>query len=226
MKFAALLKKDLKDIGGWTIAAFIITVVIFALAAWQEMVELGYKFDLDSPDYYFGQLVHSPLTVAARWIPFISITLCLILAIVQFYAPFFARTWAYTIHRSVKPETIVFSRILAAVISLFVGIGIPYSILFVYASFQTAYPFPPSIRVLTDGLLILFLAMIIYAGMALTAVNKRKWYTTKALPLILSAFLYGIALTYQTPVTSLATAAVFFALLLSQIVGTFCNREF
>ena len=230
MRFAALLKKELTEALPWIILALIALLLIGSLIihneqeykwAWSARnVEAG-----SSPNLYDLNMRY-PLYEVGGLIFFVSIVLAVALGITQFLVPFFRRNWAYTIHRSVKPTTILWAKFTTAVISMVLGVGLIWTMLFLYARQPGKFPFPPSPRVLLDGWLFILLAMVVYFATVLTAVGTTKWYTTRAFPLAFTFFIYIIALSNQTPLSFTIIALIAAAGFCAQTVHTFTNREF
>ena len=230
MRFAALVKKELTEASPAILTIAILLMLIGALIIhseqnYQNEWDFG-KFKAGEPQGRHTFMKWYPLHRAGPLIIVFSIALAAGLGAGQFMEPFYRRNWAYTIHRSVKRTTILWAKFTAAAISMVIGVGLIWTMLYLYACQPGKFPFPPSPRVLLDGWLFILMSMVVYFAMVLTAVSTTQWYTTRVFPLVFTGLVYVIALSRQTPLSFAVIALIASAGFCLQIVHTFTNREF
>jgi hypothetical protein len=230
MRFAALLKKELRQALPWMLLA-LIALLFFGSLIIQSEQEHQWTWNANNIKADSSMSLHSldmryPLYEMGGWLIAISIALAVALGVTQFLLPFFQRNWAYTIHRSVNLTTILLAKFTAAAIAMVLSIGVIWTLLYQYACQPGMFPFPPSERVLLEGWLFILMAMVIYFATALTAVSPTKWYTTRVFPLVFTLFVYIIAFSGQTPLYFVIIALIAATGFCVQTIHTFTNREF
>ena len=230
MRFTALLKKELREALPWIALVLIAILLIGSLTIHNEQKHQwsqgAHNVKAGSSPNLRNLNMRQPLYEMGPLVITLSIALAVALGITQFLLPFFQRNWAYTIHRSVNRTTILLSKFTAAAIAMVLGIGVIWTLFYLYACQPGKFPFPPPKHVLTDGWLFILMAMVVYFATALTSVSTTKWYTTRVFPLVFTLFVYIIALSNQTPLSLAIIALIAAAGFCVQIVHTFTNREF
>lgn len=230
MRFATLLKKELKEALPWIMLAVVAMLLIGSLIIHEEQ-KYQYSWNVRGLEAGTSQEMRSmtmryPLYGVGGLVISVSIGLAVALGISQFMVPFFRRNWAYTIHRSIKRTTILWAKFTAAAISMALGVGIVWTLFYLYALQPGKFPFPPSGRVLLDGWLFILLAMVAYFAMVLTAIGTSKWFTTRLFPLVFTFLIYMIALSYQSLLSFTIITLIAAAGFCTQTVHAFVNREF
>jgi len=230
MKFLALLKKELRQCLPWLIAAALLLLIFgFMVIRLQESDRYDWRYRVFETGraistYQLEQrsqlLPLSPLLLLS------SLGLGLTLAIVQFWIPFFTKTWGFELQRPVRRTTILLARIFAAAIAFIVSVGLIWLLLYSYAARPGVWFVPPTERVFIEGWIFIALGFIAYLGAALCGLSSAKWYTTKIFGLAFAAFiLFGVMLEWRITAALIWLVLGAF-ILLTQITYTFANREF
>ncbi len=231
MRFLALLKKELRECLPWILLAVILFLGIAGL-------ELRSRTYYGHRGWYAGEMSQgssvnpyrferrSPLEVTGVWLFLVSIGLGLVIGIRQFWVPHFTKEWGFTIHRSVKRKTILFAKLLAAVISFAVSVTAIWCLLYWYASLPQNFPLPPTARVFIEGCVLILLGLVVYLGMALSGLSRNQWYTGKMFGLGFAAVVMAFTFMQWQLVYCFVGLIVGFVILLSQLIDIFLKREF
>ena len=231
MRFSALLRKELRECMPWILLA---AIAFLAIGGFVLRMETRTQRD----NWYYSRIEpgstvelyrlirFTVLTLSGVWLFLISIGLGLALGIRQFWMAHFTKTWSFELHRSVSRVTILFAKLCAAITGFFISIGIVWIILYQYACRPGLFIIPPAFRVFIEGWIFIALGYVAYLGTALVGLIEARWYTTKIFGLGFATFVVFMTL-YQWKLTWAFVAFIIgFAILLSQIIYTFLNREF
>ncbi len=231
MRFVALFKKELREAAPWTILAAVVMLLICG-----SLVSFWMKYTGGELPYWHvepGETVtHYNLfrqSVLADCGPVILLTtagLGLILAVRQFMVPIFLKTWSFTIHRSASPISILLAKVAAAIVSLCLGVGAVWTVLFFWASRPGDLPYVPRPEVLGEGWLMIALGMVAYFGMVLTSLSTARWYTTKIFPLAFAGGVFALVLVQSSTAWFVGVMVIGLVILASQVVHALLNREF
>jgi ABC-type transport system involved in multi-copper enzyme maturation permease subunit len=230
MRFAALVKKELREALPWAVLAMVIFVVIGILNIggqqrhWWNWEQWNVSPNKNLNVWNFSN--QSPLYEIGPLLMLLAPALGIALGARQFWLPFFARTWAFTFHRSVSRSTIVWSKIVATLIVFTVSLVGVWLLFYAYASTPGRYPFPPSARTLIHGFFFIIIGFAAYLAMALTSIGTTKWYTTRLMPIAFTFLVSMFIVSMSNLVLSSVILAATLALLLTQLIGTFNNRQF
>jgi hypothetical protein len=228
MKFAALLKKELRICLPWLLLSAVVFVVIGSIMM-KGMVLIQ--------DYYINHqdvfregwdwsTPRSPISEFAALILITSLALGIILAVVQFFLPDLFGTWAFTIHRSIKPQAIIWSKFAAAGITFLISLGLFWTLFYSYAAVPGRFYLPVFFRTYLEGWIYIAAGLIAYWGTALSSISTAHIYTTRLLGMtVATGVIFFIVLQ-----TSIAGAVIWAAggacVLIVQIFHTFLTREF
>ena len=125
MRFLALLKKELRECMPWLLLAMIIlllfgTPTLHISAREQRMYGGDWNQNPGTRVSYWELTDHSPLSSVGPLMLFTCIGLGLALAGRQFWMPHFVKTWAFTIHRSVRRADVLWAKLGAGAISFLI----------------------------------------------------------------------------------------------------------
>ena len=135
MKFAALLKKELRICLPWLLLSILVFIVIGSILMKSIMLNQQYYINqvyTDSYEYRSGPIC--PIRDFAPLLLIISLALGVSLAVVQFFLPGLFKTWAFTIQRSIKPSMIIFSKFTAAGVTFLISLGLLWTLFYSYAA--------------------------------------------------------------------------------------------
>ena len=157
---------------------------------------------------------------------FISISLGVGLGILHFWVPLLTRTWAFLLHRSISRTTILCSKLLCAALAFGGGLGIPWIWAHWYVNHVKTTGFPPNPQVLSEGWLFIGLGFVMYLGIALSAMSKARWYTTRFFSVIFAIFVLCWMFYLSSTSVAFSLLLISTVILLSQLVVTFSHKEF
>lgn len=228
MKFAALLKKELRICLPWLLLTAVVFVIIGSLM--MHGMVLSQQARLTHQQVYRDgwnwSTPRSPISEFAALILITSLALGIILAVVQFFLPELFKTWAFTIHRSIKPKTIVWSKFTVATITFLISLGLFWTLFYSYAAVPGRFHMPIFFRTFLEGWIYILAGLIAYWGTALSAISTAHIYTTRLLGMVVATGAIFI-MALQTSITSaVITAAAGACILIIQIFHTFLSREF
>ena len=116
MRFVALFKKELRETAPWTILAAVVMLLICG-----GLVSFWMKYTGGEPPYWrvepgetvslYDLLRRSELADCGPVILLTTAGLGVILAARQFMVPISLKTWAFTIHRSTSPISILLAKV-------------------------------------------------------------------------------------------------------------------
>ncbi|MFA6186285.1 MAG: hypothetical protein WC770_03605 [Phycisphaerae bacterium] len=229
MKFNALLYKEIRECLPYVIGAAIL-LIAFGFTTVQMGVDpdtINNRYMAFSNANQWGWNLFRGYFIQPAGVSVLIFTIALgiALAIHQYSVEFFVRTWGFLLHRSVNRGTILASKLLAGLLS-FVPLLIIWGLFFLYAHNKRYFPIPPTERIFMEGLIFVAFGFVSYLAVAMAALNKAKWYTTKTLSVAFGIWMF-ITLAVQWQLFwAWITIAVATAILLVQIIDTFLNREF
>jgi hypothetical protein len=231
MRFSALLRKELRECLPWLLLAAIVFTAASSIILRVDILNesfINHRLSRFSPGNTIGynELTYYPkIREAGIWLFLLSIGLGLALGVRQFWLPNFTRTWPFLLHRSVNRQTILSAKLIAAILTLVISLGLTWTALYWYAGRLEAFKVPLSFRVFIEGWIFIIIGFVCYLGTALSGLSKAKWYTTKIFGIAFAILL--IIIFSQSTLTWLIMIITFFlAVLLSQIIHTFLLREF
>ncbi|HEG44503.1 MAG TPA: hypothetical protein ENH94_10695 [Phycisphaerales bacterium] len=230
MKFLAIYKKELREALPWILAAiaifgFIVTMVIMSQRShwfysdnWGKMA--------DSPVRAYQFIKYSPANSCGPLFFFTSIGLGLALGVRQFWMPKFSKTWAFTLHRSIRREGIFFAKLASSVTAFILGLGIPWTLYYEYLTRPDIVPIPLSFRILLEGWAFVLIGILIYSGTAVSGLSRGRWFGTKMFYLIFAIIVMIIAFISQGLLGFTITIVIGLAVLLVQLFNMFMSKEF
>ncbi|MHC4637689.1 MAG: hypothetical protein ACYTBP_09400 [Planctomycetota bacterium] len=231
MRLITLIRKELRESLPWLLLA---AIVLAGIGAYVLRMEIVYKTNIwrynhveqgkITNSWYLFKYSH--LSVIGAWLFILSITLGLVLAVVQFWMHFFTRTWGFTLHRSAGRGQILVSKLAAGVISFILSLGLVWTLLYLYSIQSGLFFGPPSLRTFIEGWIFILLGFIVYLGTALMSLSRARWYTTRIFPLVFAGLVLIIVCTQWRLITAFAVIIIFVVILLSQVTERFLNREF
>jgi hypothetical protein len=230
MRFIALLKNELRESMPWmllaTIGLLTVSILVIRMDAASGASRWYYSTSPGSvvPSYYLAH--YCALATPGSWLLVIAIGLGLVLAGRHFAMPFITRTWPFLLHRSASRMTILAAKLAAAAIAFFVCLGGAWVILYHYASVADLSMTPPPLQVFVEGCLFILVGVVFYCGTALSILTVSRWYTTKGFGAMLATVVFFVAILGSSRPRALVVIIDGAAILLSQIVHTFRNREF
>jgi len=227
MKFAALLKKELRICLPWLLLSSVVFVIIGAIMMKGMMLnQQHYINQVYTDNYGYRSGPVCPIRDFGPLLLITSLALGVILAVVQFFLPGLFKTWAFTLHRSVKPQAIIWPKFTAAGITFLVSLGLFWTLFYSYASVPGRFYLPVFFRTYLDGWIYILAGLIAYWGTALSSVSTAHMYTTRKLGLAVATGVIFL-MVLQTSITGAVIAAAIGAcILIIQIFHTFLSREF
>jgi len=231
MRFSALLRKELRECLPWLLLAMIIFIAASSIILRVEILEekIDSRMSRFSPGNVIG---HHELTYSSRipviglWLFLLSIGLGLVLGVRQFWLPNFTGTWPFLLHRSVNKETILAAKLIAAILTLVISLGLTWVAIYWYASRVEAFKVPLPFRVFFEGCIFIIMGFVIYLGTALSGLSRAKWYTTKIFGIAFVVTLLFVIFAQLTLAGAVLIITFSVVILLSQIIHTFLLREF
>lgn len=227
MKFHALLKKELRLCLPWLLLIAVAFGIIGAIMI-KGMV-LGQQHHINQDVYRDGWNTSTPSSPIREFAPltlFAALALGIILGVVQFFLPELFGTWAFTIHRSVKPQLIIQSKLAAAMLTFFVSLGLLWTFFYSYAAVPGRFYIPIFFKTYLEGWVYILAGLIVYAGTALSSISTAHIYTTRLLGVATAAIIIFLMLWQASITGALITAAVGAFILITRIFDTFLTREF
>jgi hypothetical protein len=230
MRFSALLYKELRECLPWLFLAAIIFIAASSIILRVEILNesfINHRLSRLSPGNAVGYnfTYYPKIKEAGIWLFLLSIGLGLVLGVRQFWLPNFTRTWPFLLHRSVNRETILAAKLIAAILTLVISLGLTWVAIYWYASRVEAFKVPLPFRVFFEGWIFIIMGFVCYLGTALSGLSIAKWYTTKIFGIVFAFLL--IIIFAQLTLSGLVMIITFsMVILLSQIVHTFGGREF
>lgn len=233
MRFLALVRKELRESLPWLLLAglLLLGVGLMALRAQAHTARLDYwapprglaPGETVDPHRLlrFGRLELPDL-----WLAFTAPALGLILGIRHFWVPLFTQTWSFLLHRSAARITIFAAKLTAAVIAFVVSLGAVWTGLYWYACRPEIFPIPEPIMTLATGWIYIALGFVVYLGTALSALSVARWYTTRIFGLTFAAMAVFVILMQWNPRWIITLMILTFAILLSQTIAAFLDREY
>jgi len=230
MKFLSLFKKEFREILPWILLASLV-FVFFSVVILQSHL---YGFYHHTHKHWGpGSEIRShelaqqlPLHDVGPLLFLVCAGLGIIMAARQFWMPGFLKTWAFTIHRSVKRTTLLRAKILAAAAGFVVSMGVLWTLLFIYAVKSNLYGYPPPLRIYIEGWVLVIMGMMTYFGAALAGLSTAKWYTSKMAGIAFAVIMFMLVFIQISLAWNFVMILIGFAILVSQIVHTFLNRQF
>jgi hypothetical protein len=232
MRFSALLYKELRECLPWLLLAAIVFIAASSIILRMEILNesfINHRLSRFSPGNTIGyyEFTYYPnIKEAGIWLFLLSIGLGLVLGVRQFWLPNFTRTWPFLLHRSVRRETILAAKLIAAILTLVISLGLTWVAIYWYASKLEAFKVPLPFRVFFEGCIFIIIGFVIYLGTALSGLSRAKWYTTKIFGIAFTFLFIFIILTQLTLAWAVLIITFSMVILLSQIIHTFGGREF
>ncbi|HDY65460.1 MAG TPA: hypothetical protein ENH84_04415 [Phycisphaerae bacterium] len=231
MRFVALFKKELREAAPWIILAALVMLLICG-----GLVNLRMRYMGGEPPYWrvnpgrtvtlYNLFRRSELADCGPVILLTTAGLGVVLAARQFLMPISLKTWAFTIHRSASPISILLAKVAAAIVALCLGVGAVWTVLFFWASKPGALSYVPRTEVLGEGWLMVALGMVVYFGTALTFLSTARWYTTRIFPLAFATGIFILAIAQSSTAWFVGVMILGLVILASQVVHVLLNREF
>ncbi len=231
MRFVALVKKELREILVWLALAAVAFVCTGSLILWHRARHpYNYKYWDKEPGYEIDSSEFTqypqPLRGVGPALLLTSVGLGLVLAAQQFGEPEKLKTWAFAIHRSVRRITILWAKFAAAAIAFVFSLGLFWSLLYFYASKPGVFLYPPTRRDLIEGWIFVIVGLVVYSGTALSALSTRKGQRPGIVGFVFAAGVGFLALVQSSLALCFLVIIAGGAMLLSQVIDTFLNREF
>jgi ABC-type transport system involved in multi-copper enzyme maturation permease subunit len=178
------------------------------------------------PDISIYNLFYYPYITPLSYSLFVfAFGLGIALGVRQYWVEFFTKTYGFLLHRSVLRSTILGAKLLAAMIS-FIPMAVIWTIFYLYGYNRQLFPIPPSAGTFVEGLIFVAFGFVVYLSVALAALSREKWYTTKMFsPAFAIWMLVTLGQQWQLSwawITFFVSAVI----LLIQIADVFLNREF
>ncbi|KKL81486.1 hypothetical protein LCGC14_1994270 [marine sediment metagenome] len=231
MRFLALFRKEFREALPWLIVAGALLLLLGGFVL-QDQVNRAAR---DPGRWHGGSprqmriysfIQESRLAAVGSLLLMISAALGLVLGGRQFWMPGFTRTWAFTLHRSVGPRTVLWAKLAATAAAFAVSLGLLWTLMFLYASRPGVLAYQPRVRVFVEGWIYVLLGLLVYLGAALSGLSGARWYTTRLVPLAV-ALLMGIwALAQASLGATFAIVGAAAVVLGVQVVHLFGSREY
>jgi hypothetical protein len=228
MKFAALLKKELRICLPWLLLSILIFAGAGYLAMKSSILYQQYRIN-DGYSENYGYYFFTPQSPIMDFGPFISIfSLCLgvILAIQQFFMPGLHRTWSFSIHRAIRPSVIVWSKFAAAAMTFLISLGLVWTLFYMYAAVPGRFYIPVFFKTCMEGWLFILVGLIAYYGTALSAISTTPFYTTRLLGMAIAAIIIFFVYMQTSIVSAILWIIIGAVILIIQIFHTFLTRQY
>lgn len=234
MRFVALFKKELREAAPWMILAALAMLLFCGgnIVSEMRIMSIGggqvpyYQLQPGSNVSQFSLFTQSGLAGCGPIIWLIAIGLGMVLAARQFLVPIFMKTWAFTIHRSISPISILLSKVLTTLTALALGVGAVWTILFLWASKPGAIQYIPRVEVLAEGWLYVAFGMVPYFAVATISLSKARWYTTRLFSLAFALVIFCLVVVQSSTAWVVGVMALGLVILASQVTHALLNREF
>jgi hypothetical protein len=155
---------------------------------------------------------------------FAAVGLGILIAVSQFWVPFFTNTWKFTLHRPIKRGKMLMLMFTSAAFMIALIAGGSWTILWLKG--RAEFSLPPTFTSLAEGWLFTLEGFIAYLAIALAALSEERWYTTKLVPLLF-ALLTWIAIWMSITFTSaFIITGIYMAIVMPLIYRKFETREF
>jgi hypothetical protein len=240
MKFLTLVKKEFREALPWLLLA----ALFLSISSWVTINlqisnqkswfagKTSTMFDeRDLWDKYGDYLkeddIFQPdiMRKSLRFMFYIPIGLGLILGVRHFFLQGLDGTWQYLIHRSVKKSTIVSSKLVAAALAMSCLVLI--WLLFIgYTNISKKEIIPAGSWMVYLGIFYALVGFIVYMGIALCAITKARWYTTRIFGLFSVLIMLLVILSVTEFIYAFIVSVFVFGILIVQIYQTFLQREF
>jgi hypothetical protein len=228
MKFAALLKKELRVCLPWLLSSILVfagvgyLIMKDSILYQQNRIDAGYS---ENNGYYFFTS-QSPIMDFGPFISIFSLCLGVILAIQQFFMPGLHRTWSFSIHRSIRPQFIIWSKFAAAGLTFLISLGLVWTLFYLYAAVPGRFYIPVFFKTCMEGWIYILIGLLAYYGTALSAISTTPFYTTRLLGIAI-AVTFIIFIYMKTSIVGAFLWIIIGAIvLILQIFHTFLTRQY
>jgi hypothetical protein len=201
MKFLALVKKEFRECLPWICLALIAYTGIgcFILRQWVLNADYHRKRVFQQVELTSWQSWHmSPVSDFGPLLLITALGLGLAMGIRQFYVPGFDKTWAFTLHRPIRPSTAVHAKLFVALLGLALSVGLPWTAMYLYAAAPGRFLVPVLPRIFWEGWFMIGMGFLLYLGTAVSGLCRARWYTTKVFGLAFASAIVFMAMT-NTP---------------------------
>lgn len=229
MKFIALLKKELRICLPWLLLCMIVLGILGAIIMKTTVLnQKHYANQGFNENYYYGwySTPYSPIAPFGPLLFIASLALGVILGVVQFFLPGLFKTWAFTIHRSIRPGLVIWSKFTAALITFLISLGLLWTLFYSYAAVPGRFYMPIFFKIYLDGWMYILAGLIAYWGTSLSAVSTTHIYTTRLLGLAIATGVIFLVVLQTSITAAVIWAATGACVLIVQIFHTFLSREF
>ena len=229
MKFLTLLRKELRDSLPW----IIFTIISLFMISWYmisirsyNMLRWPYGPMQNGAIIYEGNIFIEDIMLGPAFLMFfLSILLGLALGFMHFWMPGFRGTWQYLMHRSVSRLSIINSKVSAAAI-IMICLSLAWLLLAEFVDMSRRIVIPPESGLVRLGVFYVFLGFIVYMAIALCALTKARWYTTKLFSIFFGLIMYLIIISQPNIYRAFVISVLAFIILIVQLYQVFMQREF
>jgi hypothetical protein len=230
MKLRALVYKEFRECLPYVLGAAVLLIACgftsVQIAINPNMVDYRFATFSADNDYWQWDSFHSSfIQPAGAFLLLFAVALGISIGIRQYAAESLVRTWGYLLHRSVNRGTILFAKLFSALLS-FIPLIIIWSIFYMYAHDKRYFPIPPTSRIFIEGLIFTAFGYVAYLAIAMAALSKAKWYTTKKVSIAFGIWMFINLIVQWQLFWAWMTIIIASAILLVQITDSFLNREF
>ena len=203
MKFLALVKKEFRECLPWICLALIACTGIgsFILRLLVHYEEYYRKTAYKQVELAAWRI--SPVSDLGPLLLITALGLGLVMGIRQFYVPGFDKTWAFTLHRPIRPSAAVHAKLFVAISGLALSVGLPWTGMYLYAAAPGRFLVPVLAGTFWEGWLMIGLGFVLYLGTAVSSLCQARWYTTRVSGLAFASAIVFMAMTntpYPAPV--------------------------
>lgn len=230
MRFIALLRKELREALPWILLA---TAVMLAFGGLDVMGTMHYadmmwRMNLHQDGYInsFEWLTCSDLRNEGPLLLLTSCGLGILLAGRQFLLPTLSGEWPFTLHRSISRGAVLAAKLCAAGTAFALGIGLVWTLLFLWASRPGAMRHPVEGKIYWEGWLYILLGVMGYLAAAVTSMSRARWFTTRLFPLALAAIILCLVVVEWSMPVMAGLLVIGLALPAAQLVDLALRREF
>jgi hypothetical protein len=155
-----------------------------------------------------------------------SIGLGLALGIRQFWMEHIQRNWSFLIHRSVDKGMVLTCKLAASIIAFVVSLGFIWYAFYSYSRNMQLFGLPPTPDILYQGWFLIIFGFVVYLGIALSGLYRKRWYATKLLPLLFVFYIFVAVISSFSLTWSFVHLLIGIAILLPLVIDAFLTREF
>ena len=228
MRFLAIYKKEMREALPWILAAMAI-FGIFVICAYLSHNPWHFSNRWNNTDLNIKYYRFTKMSKVAGSDPmffFAALGLGLALGVRQFWMPKFSRTWAFTLHRSISREKILFAKLATSLTTFVLGLGLPWTAYYLCMTRPGELLVPFSLHIFIQGWAFLLAGFLIYVGTAVSGLSTGKLFGTKMFYLLFAIIVTSFAFGPKSISGFVIVILAGLAILLPQLLNMIISREY